>query len=124
MNTDTNDGRPEALQRADDGAQAWRAVARSQRITTPDHGDIYALMSEVAETLRSLSALASILTLQVATYGRERTLRDDEPGHDPAERLAIASSWAAQLQHDLDRAEHSANRFWDEVGHVGLEDPA
>lgn len=125
MNTPNDDGgRALAVQHAEHGTDAWRSVVHAQRSAPADHVDFYGLGSEVVETLWCLSSLADLLVIQVATYGRGRTLRDDEVGHDPAERLAIASSWAAQLQQDVDRAGRSANRFWSEVGHIAIEDPS
>lgn len=110
-----------AVQRAATGGRAWRSVVHAQRAAEPDHIDFYALACEAVDTLRSLASLAALLTYQIATYDRGRTLRDDEAGHDPIERLAIASSWAAQLRRDLDAAERSANQLWSEVGHIAVE---
>ena len=121
MNT-PDDGRAPAVEHAASGAHAWRSAVHAQLAATRDHVDFYALTGDVVETLRSLSGLAGLLVGQVATYGRGRGLRDDVPGHDPAERLAIASSWAAQLQHDLDRAERTANQLWNEISHIAVED--
>ena len=122
MNTPIDDDRAPAVEHAQAGARAWRSAVHAQLAATPDHVDFYAVTGEVVETLRSLSGLAGLLVGQVATYGRGRVLRDDVPGHDPAERLAIASSWAAQLQHDLDHAERTANQFWNEISHIAVED--
>lgn len=111
----------DAAEHAARGAAAWRSVVHAQRAADVDHADFYALACEAVQTLRCLSSLAALLTSQIAGYARGRVLRDDEAGHDPAERIAIASSWAAQLQRDLDQAELSANRMWSEVGHVAVE---
>jgi hypothetical protein len=122
MSTPTEDGRAAAIQHAIHGADAWRSVVHAQLAATSDHGDFYALAGEVVETLRCLESLAGLLTNQVASYGRGRTLRDDEAGHDPTERLAVASSWAGHLRHCCQQAERAANQFWSEVGHIAVEE--
>ncbi|OLT01439.1 hypothetical protein BJF90_32010 [Pseudonocardia sp. CNS-004] len=122
MSTDNDSsGRPVAVVHAEIGGDSWRSVVHAQGAAAPDHSDWYAITGEVVDTLRCLSTLAGIFNRQVAAYGRDRVVRDDEPGHDPAERLAIASSWAAQLSHELDRTERTANMFWSEVGHIAVE---
>jgi hypothetical protein len=122
MSTDNDSsGRRVAVVHAEIGGDSWRSVVHAQGVATPDHGDWYAITGELIDTLRCLSTLASIFSRQVAAYGRGRVVRDDEAGHDPAERLAIASSWAAQLSYELDRTERTANRFWTEVGHIAVE---
>lgn len=126
-NTSNDGGRSPAVHYAETGAQAWRAVVHAQQAATADHVEFYALAAELVATLRHLGALAEVLAVQVAGYGRAanaagRALRDDEPGHDPAERLAVASSWAAQLHHTLGKAERAGNQFWSEVGHIAVED--
>ncbi|MDN5851363.1 MAG: hypothetical protein L0K86_00705 [Actinomycetia bacterium] len=119
MNTPP-DGRPPAVLNAEAGADAWRCVVHDQGAATADHGDWYAITGETVDTLRCLISLAGVLARQVAGYGTGRVLRDDA-GADPAERLAIASSVAAQLRADLDRAERAANRLWSQIGHIAVE---
>jgi hypothetical protein len=126
-NTSNGDSRSAAVQHAEQGADSWEAAADTQRAAAPEHGEFYGLAAEMVATLRHLDALTEVLSVQVAGYGRvaaagDRVLRDDEPGHDPAERLAVASSWAAQLHHLLGQAERAGNRFWSEIGHIGVED--
>ena len=121
MSTHDNDGHTAAVQHATAGAESWRSAVDNQQAAAADHSDWYAITGEVVDTLRSMAVLAATFASQVATYGRGRVMRDDEPGHDPAERLAIASSWAAQVQHDIDHAERTANRFWNEISHIAVE---
>lgn len=120
--TSSEDDRPPAVQQAERGADAWNAAAAAQQTAVPDHGDFYAVAAEMVATLEHLGELAEVWTVQVAGYGRGRVLRDDETGHDPAERLAVTSSWAAQLHRTLGQAERAGNRFWSEIGHVAVED--
>ncbi len=114
---------------ASSGSQAWTAVVGGQRVLRlPDHEGFYALAGEVVATLRQLDQLCRLLARQVAGYGDTATavggvLRDDEPGHDPGERVAIASSWAAQTAHLIAGAERAAGRFWSEIGHVAIDHP-
>lgn len=83
---------------------------------------MYRLAGEAVDTLRCLADLAGLVTAHAERYGAGRVPRDDEAGHDPADRLAGASSWAMQLQRDLAYAERSADRFWSEIGHIAVED--
>jgi hypothetical protein len=117
---DSNE-RPVAIIHATNAADSWRSAALSQRTATPDHSDFYNLTAEVVDTLQALSQLFAVLRIQIAGYGDGRTLRDDEPGHDPAERLVMACGLAGLLQRDLDVAERSAQRFWSEIGHIAVE---
>ncbi|MHA6620324.1 hypothetical protein [Pseudonocardia sp. DLS-67] len=109
------------------GSQAWEAAVGGQRVLRlPDHEGFYAVAGEVVATLRQLEELCGLLARQVAGYGHIATavggvLRDDEPGHDPGERVAIASSWAAQTAHLIATAEQAAGRFWSEVGHIAID---
>ncbi len=112
------------------GSRAWQAAVGGQRVLRlPDHEGFYALAGEVVATLRRLDELCGLLARQVAGYGDTAravggVLRDDEPGHDPGERVAIASSWAAQTAHLIAAAERAAGRFWSEIGHIAIEDVA
>lgn len=116
-----HDERSPAVLHAETGATGWRAAARHQPGTAPEHSDFYAIAGELTEAARAMGDLASVLALQVADYGRGRVLRDDEPGHDPVERLDAAWSLACQLSHELGRVERTAGRFWSMVGHIGIE---
>lgn len=116
-----HDDRAPAVLHAETGAAGWRAAAGYQPGAAPEHGDFYAIAGELTEAARAMGDLASVLALQVANYGRNRVLRDDEPGHDPAERLDAAWSLACQLSHELGRVERTADRFWSTVGHIGVE---
>jgi hypothetical protein len=118
-----------AGRQAERGAGAWTAATAAQRTARPDHAGFYGLAAELVTTLRQLDGLCDILTQQIAGYGRtvsERgyALRDDEPGHDPGERIAVASSWAAKTRTHLAAAERAANQMWSEVGHIAVEDVA
>ena len=120
-------GSGSAARQAERGSKAWAAAAAVQRTTQPTHGGFYELACELVATLRQLDGVCDVLTRQVAGYGSTvarhgGVLRDDEPGHDPGERLAIASSWAAQTRHHLAAAERAANQMWNEVGHIAVED--
>lgn len=124
MNTDNDSGgRPVAVVHAEIGGDAWRSVGHVQRSTTSDHSDWYAITGEMAETLRCIAAVASVLGRQVRTYREGRVLRDDA-GMDPTERADRAWSLASRLRADIDRAERTANEFWSEISHIAVEDPS
>jgi hypothetical protein len=110
------------------GSKAWEAAVGGQRVLRlPDHEGFYALAGEVVATLRRLDELCGLLARQVAGYGHTTAvggvLRDDERGRDPGERIAIASSWAAQTAHLIATAERAAGRFWSEIGHLAIDYP-
>jgi hypothetical protein len=110
-----------AVMHATNGSESWQSASVAQRSATPDHSDFYNLTAELVDTLQSLSRLCAVLRPQIAEYGAGRTLRDDVPGHDPAERLVMACGLAGLLQRDLDGAGRAAQRFWSEVGHIAVE---
>ncbi|MBN9100517.1 MAG: hypothetical protein J0I49_20725 [Pseudonocardia sp.] len=127
MNADTNDRRarrgdserPQAVQRAETGAEAWCEVVRAQLAAIPDHADFYALAGEMVETLRVLDSLAGVMARQVMSYGTGRAVYDDA-GSDPAHRLRSAVLALAEVRDGLARAERAANQFWSAIGHVGV----
>lgn len=120
MGTNEIDDRPTAVTQASVGAAAWRQVVHAQLVARPAHADWYAITGEVMDTLRAMASLAGVLVGQIGNYGEGRVLRDDA-GADPVERLAYACSWAARLQHELDRAEQAADYLLSEVGHIAVE---
>lgn len=110
-----------AVELAEAGTQAWRDTAGAQRTAASDHGEFYALAGELVATLRALEALADVLIRRVATYEQGRVLRDDE-GAQPAARLASAVADLTRVRELLAGAERAANRFWSEIGHIGIEE--
>jgi hypothetical protein len=117
-NAPVRDERSEAVQGAEAGAQAWRAVVHAQQSAAPDHADFYALAGHVVETLRALDGLAGVLVRQTAGYGAGREVYDDE-GANPAHRLRSAVLALAEARQELATADRAANRFWSAVGHIG-----
>ncbi len=113
-----------ALVRAADGSEAWRDVVRQQRWATPNHSDIYAIASDIVTTLHALEELAGVLHRQVEGYGNGRNLYDDTRQVDPEVRLAWAAGELTQARQAVVAAAESANRFWSEIGHIGVEDPS
>jgi hypothetical protein len=102
------------------GAAAWREAVHAQLDAEPDHSEFYAVTAEVVDTLRSLSGMASVLGRQVAGYGQGRELRDDA-GADPDDRLADAGAELAMARQAVDCAERAVNRFWSQIGHIGVD---
>lgn len=118
MNTD---GHPVSVQFAEQGANTWRSAVHAQLAATPDHSDLYAITGEIVDTLRSLESLARLIGRQVAGYANAHVLRDDEPGHDPAERVDDAAHHAEQLASALAAADRIANLLWSEISHIAIE---
>jgi hypothetical protein len=108
-----------AIEAAEAGAAGWREAVHAQLDAAPDHSEFYALTAEVVDTLRSLSGMASVLGRQVADYGQGRQLRDDA-GADPTDRLADAGAELALARHAVECAERAVNRFWSQIGHIGI----
>jgi hypothetical protein len=108
-------------QRAECGAQAWRAVAPAQRMAAPHHGDFYALAGSVVDTLAALAAVAQVLADKVEGYANGRPVYDDTGTVDPRERLAAAEAELRLLRRLLHEADVPANRFWSAIGHIGVE---
>jgi|GEM_PF-3384147 len=115
------DDRPEAVQRAEVGAQAWRAAARHQLMAVPDHADFYSLGGDLVATLHALQDLSRVLDGQVQQYGQGRPVYDDTRTMDPQERLTAAAVELEALAAALGAATWSADRFWSAIGHVGVE---
>jgi hypothetical protein len=114
-----DEGRPHAVRRAEEGADAWRQVVHAQRPASPDHTDFYALAGEMVETLRVLDSLAGLMSGQVAGYSNGRDVYDDDGG-TPAHRLRAAVLALAETRHGIAVAERAANRFWSAIGHIGF----
>jgi myo-inositol catabolism protein IolC len=128
MSANTRDTAQSAVRHAERAADAWQAALAAQRTAVPDHAAFYALAAEVVATLRHLDGLCELLTQQVAGYAHAvcedgGVLCDDEQGHDPGERIGIASSWAAQTRRLIGQAERAGNRFWSEIGHIAIDYP-
>jgi len=122
MNThiDARDqGRPAPVVHAETGADEWRSALLAQRTATLDHRDFYALAGELVETLRVFDGLAGVLAGQVAAYGGGRAVYDDE-GANPTHRLRSAVLALAEARHHLAAAERAVNRFWSQIGHIGV----
>jgi hypothetical protein len=120
------DDRPEAVQQADTGAQAWRAVVHAQQPDALDHCDFYDLAGHLVDTLAAIEALARMLARQVARYADAQPagqqVYDDTRTVDPRVRLHDA---ALDLGHLAEAAAHGrgdADRFWSAISHIGVED--
>lgn len=118
--------RPEAVQRAETGAQAWRAAVHAQQSATPDHSDFYDLAGFLVDTLATVESLTRLLAGQVARYAEVQpdgqVVYDDTHTVNPRMRLHDA---ALDLQHLAESAAHGrgdANRFWSAISHIGVED--
>ncbi len=120
----TEDERPEAVQLAESGAAAWRAAAHAQRSAGPDHADFYALAGHLVDTLSATASLTQVLIGQVDGYGEGRPVYDDARTVDPHERLIAASVELEAVTAALGTAVWWANRFWSEIGHIGVEGPS
>lgn len=119
------DGRPDAVRRADTGSQAWRAVVHAQRRATLDHGDFYTVVGELVDTLRSLDGLTGLLSRQVADYPSSviatgRRLYDDE-GANPDHRVRAAVLALAETRAALSAAERAADQLFAQLSHIGTE---
>lgn len=125
-----HDDRPQAVQHAEAGAEAWVAAVRHQRTATPDHSDFYALGADLVATMRAVQDLARLLDDQVQRYGEHRPVyddsRDDVHGEagvvDPHARLTAAAVELEALTAELGAAIWSADRFWNAISHIGVED--
>ena len=115
------DQRPQAVQQAEAGVQAWRAAARHQLNAVPDHTDFYALGGDLVATLHALQDLARVLDGQVQHYGQDRAVYDDTHTADPQQRLTAAAIELEALAEVLGTAIWSADRYWSAIGHIGVE---
>lgn len=114
-------GRRPAVEQADVGATGWRAAVHHQRVADPDHADFHAIAGELVATTAALASMVNLLAQQVRRYGDGRVLYDDTRTVDPRERLIDAGLELDHLGHLLHEAEDSANSFWSEISHVGVE---
>ncbi|OJY47508.1 hypothetical protein [Pseudonocardia sp. 73-21] len=115
------DDRPDAVQRAETGAQAWRAVVHAQQVAKPNHTDFYDLAGYLVDTLASMEALARTLVPQVGRYADGRAVYDDTHTVDPGERLHDATLDLGHLAEAVAYAARDVNRFWSAIGHIGVE---
>lgn len=125
------DDRPEAVQQAEVGARAWRAVVHAQRGAAPDHADFYNLAGHLVDTFAAIESLARLLADPVCSYADRqppgKRVYDDSRGvdprrEDPRERLADARCDLSQLAIAAGCALDVANRFWSAISHIGVED--
>jgi len=123
---DEQDDRPEAVQQAEQGAQAWRAVVHAQGSATADHSDFYALAGHLVDTLAAVESLARLLAGQVARYAdgqpAGRVVYDDSRTFNPAVRLHDAVLDLGHLADGAAVARGDADRFWSAISHIGVED--
>jgi len=120
------DDHPEAVQQADAGARAWRAVVHAQQSATADHSDFYDLAGHLVDTLAAVESLARVLAGQVAGYGDAQPagqrVYDDSRTVDPGLRLNDAVLDLGHLADAAAVARGDADRFWSAIGHIGVED--
>ena len=123
---DEQDDRPEAVQQADAGAQAWRAVVHAQGSAPADHSDFYALAGELVDILSAVESLARLLAGQVARYAEGQpagqVVYDDSRTLDPGARLHDAALDLGNLAEAAAHARRDADRFWNAISHIGVED--
>jgi hypothetical protein len=115
------DQRPQAVQQAEVGVDAWRAAVRHQLNAVPDHTDFYALGADLVATLHALQDLARTLDSQVQHYGQHHPVYDDTRTADPQQRLTAAAVELEALAEVLGTAIWSADRYWSAIGHIGVE---
>lgn len=115
------DNRPDAVQRAETGAQAWRAVVHAQQAASPNHADFYDLAGYLVDALASIEALARTLARQVGRYADGRAVYDDTRTVDPGERLHDAALDLGHLAEAVAHAGRDVNRFWSAISHIGVE---
>jgi hypothetical protein len=118
--TGRNDKRP-AIERSEQGAQAWHDVVRHQRNSPADHADFYALAGDMVATLHALDDLAGVLRRQIVSYVGQPGLYDDTRRIDPAQRLTQAHEELTAARTALVMAAGAVNRFWSAIGHIGIE---
>ncbi len=109
------------LDHAANATQSWRSAARAIQVERLDHGDMYALGSELVETLRAVEEVSRVLSDQVRRHGDGKVLRDDAGG-DPVERLTEGHDCLLVAGRRLRSAEELVQRYWSEIGHIGLAD--
>jgi hypothetical protein len=123
---DEQDDRPEAVQQAEKGAQAWRAVVHAQGSAPADHSDFYALAGELVDILSAVESLARLLAGQVARYAEGQpagqVVYDDSRTLDPGARLHDAALDLGNLAEAAAHARRDADRFWNAISHIGVED--
>jgi hypothetical protein len=126
-----SDDHPDAVQHAEAGARAWRAVVHAQRGAAPDHADFYNLAGHLVDTFAAIESLARLLTDPVCSYADRqppgKRVYDDARGVDPRrvdprERLVDAHCDLSQLAIAAGCALDVANRFWSTISHIGVED--
>lgn len=117
--------RPEAVQRAETGAQAWRAVVHAQGTATADHADFYDLAGFLVDTLAAVESLARLLARQVARHADVQPdgqrVYDDSRTVDPRVRLHDAALDLGHLAQSAAHARGDADRFWSTISHIGVE---
>ncbi|MBA3905624.1 MAG: hypothetical protein H0X35_02905 [Pseudonocardiales bacterium] len=117
----THDERPPGVRSAEAAATAWREALQHQWVAPASHADFYGLAAEVVDTLYTLADLTELLTRQVGGYGQGRELYDDTRTVDPDARLTEAGEHLRALRTALVSAASEANKFWNAIGHIGVE---
>lgn len=122
--------RPEAVREAEAGARAWRAVVHAQQSACLDHSDFYDLAGHLVDTLGAVESLARVLARQVARYAGAQPdgqrvyddTRDTAGAVDPGVRLHDAVLDLVHLTDTAAVARRDADRFFNAVSHIGVED--
>lgn len=99
-----------------------KAVVRRQHYDQdPAHEDFYTWGWALSELTMRTQEAGQVLGRQVAGYGSQRILRDDEDGHDPATRLQEAGEHLREMVTALDRANQAARAYHSAIGHIGVQ---
>lgn len=86
----------------------------------PTHDDFYTWGGALTELLDRVDEIAGVLGRQVAHYGDQRILRDDE-GDDPARRLTDMTARLTELRGPLGQARERVREYHSAAAHIGVE---
>lgn len=95
-------------------------VQAQERDTDPAHEDFYLWGWALSDLTMRLQTVVRVLSGQVAHYGDDRILRDDE-GDDWAGRLVEVTRYLDLLARELDQAKKTARRYHSAIGHIAVE---
>lgn len=96
------------------------AVTRQQQDRDPAHEDFYTWGWALSDLTMRVQDAGRVLSRQVAQYGDNRVLRDDEDG-DPYERLSEARGHLDTMAAALGQANQAARLYHSAIGHIAVE---